>query len=450
VIIQQAIYGSARATNASGYHMLAKSSGLGEEVTRELIQWCPSHDSLAGGALRLSINYHPLANGLMCVSKTVLAGAEYSGRSGENVLSHCLVAEREAWVAVANNPFAMLRAVEASGRLAAACPGTNLLPIEVQATSPLLDETGIRRGRRSCGPPGIRVLLQAILAGKRIVLQGDHGEAACALAINLLPLFWRKNCSFSTGLKYSPRRPFQIVVIGSDQNEARRMTRGEEFVLVDLGLASSSRPLPMSRWAHFVCNCLAKDDFVTLKKALELSRPAELASDLDEVVEQLDGPSNSPPTASLSKPTAVQPGPAASPSAASRADGSHASFIASNPVVTPPNLSKKQPSKIINPLDPQVMELLEHLDDAVFGAMSGDKDALSRVEVIWPVVMSELGGQLVEESREHYLRFALEAWSLASQMHKRRPEQAVAALDVLRLLFVEHDSGGRRTAGRTS
>ena len=79
--------------------------------------------------------------------------------------------------------------------------------------------------------------------------------------------------------------------------------------------------------------------------------------------------------------------------------------------------------------------MLEHLDDMVYAAMAGDSDALAQVEVLWPLVLDELGPQLVDESREQYLRFALSIWTDFLAQPDGATTRAAAALDVLLVLF---------------
>ena len=60
---------------------------------------------------------------------------------------------------------------------------------------------------------------------------------------------------------------------------------------------------------------------------------------------------------------------------------------------------------------PEVLELLERIDDLVFAAIAGDGGALAELEVLWPVAAEELDDELVEQSREQYLRCALSIWT---------------------------------------
>jgi hypothetical protein len=96
------------------------------------------------------------------------------------------------------------------------------------------------------------------------------------------------------------------------------------------------------------------------------------------------------------------------------------------------------PSAELDPESPRVLETLEALDDAVFEAMGGSAEAIGRLGALWPAVRTELGDQLVSESREQYLRYALSIWQecLGGGV-VRDPARAIHALDVLCVLFDE-------------
>ena len=80
-LIEQAIFTSAETDCSAGYRLVAQSPGLSGDDARELTTWCPSHDSLLdSGPDAVSFNFHPLPSGAYCASRTVPAGAEYSGR----------------------------------------------------------------------------------------------------------------------------------------------------------------------------------------------------------------------------------------------------------------------------------------------------------------------------------------------------------------------------------
>jgi hypothetical protein len=84
------------------------------------------------------------------------------------------------------------------------------------------------------------------------------------------------------------------------------------------------------------------------------------------------------------------------------------------------------------------MEHLERLDDTVFEAIAGKPGALDELRKLWPDVLARLGPELIEESREQYLRHALRVWRDCLEGDQiRNPSLAVAAMDVVCLLFDE-------------
>jgi hypothetical protein len=86
---------------------------------------------------------------------------------------------------------------------------------------------------------------------------------------------------------------------------------------------------------------------------------------------------------------------------------------------------------------PEVLELLERIDDLVFTAISGDDRALAELQVLWPRVVGQLDADLVDQSREQYLRCALSICGESTDDQVQRPERAVSAIDVLCVLFDE-------------
>ena len=79
---------------------------------------------------------------------------------------------------------------------------------------------------------------------------------------------------------------------------------------------------------------------------------------------------------------------------------------------------------------------MEHLDDVVFDAISGKEASLAELKTLWSQVCDSLGDELLADSREQYIRYALTIWEESSQKGAvRRPAQAVQALEVLGILF---------------
>jgi len=97
-------------------------------------------------------------------------------------------------------------------------------------------------------------------------------------------------------------------------------------------------------------------------------------------------------------------------------------------------LPSELPSQLLHPKSEHVRAILEELDDVIFHAISGDSQALTQARVLWPQVIAEIGWELVEESREQYLRYAIEVTQRFGNEDVRTPERAISALDVISLL----------------
>lgn len=99
-----------------------------------------------------------------------------------------------------------------------------------------------------------------------------------------------------------------------------------------------------------------------------------------------------------------------------------------------------RPSRLLDaPVDP-VLDLLEQLDDVIFEAIRGCTESLAKAESMWPKTISRLGWEVVEESREQYLRHALDVvrYNQNSNLVNRdyqSPEQSRIALEVIGLLM---------------
>jgi hypothetical protein len=96
------------------------------------------------------------------------------------------------------------------------------------------------------------------------------------------------------------------------------------------------------------------------------------------------------------------------------------------------------PSVLLDPNDPEVLAKLEHLDDLVYEAIGGKAAAMRELQQYWPLVRQQLGNELLVESQEQYLRYALSTWTESIESDAlREPAQAVHSLEVLCVLFNE-------------
>ncbi len=100
----------------------------------------------------------------------------------------------------------------------------------------------------------------------------------------------------------------------------------------------------------------------------------------------------------------------------------------------PDNPAIERPAKLLDVETDSVRALLERLDDVIYSAIRGDAKALEQVRELWPRVVVEIGWEKVEESREQYLRYAIDITLCEGKRETRSPENSVAALEVISLL----------------
>ncbi len=446
MLIEQAIFTSTQTERADGYQLVSQSPGLSAEDARELTVWGPSHDSLVERqGDRSSTNFFELASGAFCVSRTLLAGAEYSGR-GEVVYTQFLIVPPEVLARFANNPFAILRAATASGdlRVHERIPKA-LVGLRLGGRAAAVDLALLAQLARDPGPRAMATLVQTALASARLAIAADIScDRLVAGLFSLLPVECRREFSFSTGLKFSPSRPLRLATLPDDRSSWSGIDR-QGFTLLNLADAKLSGPLSWDGWAGCVAGVLASGKLSVLAGELEPSRPWLSCANLHLLSEQVQARWSFPTQEKLATGadlTGVAAGEAplaAVPQGriAQRADGAH---IRRKRVLAAAqnHVAKSTVAELVEALaaqPPEVLEMLERIDDLVFTAIDGDDRSLGELQVLWPMVAAELNEDLVEQSREQYLRCALSIWTECVEGEVRRPERAVAAIDVLCVLF---------------
>jgi hypothetical protein len=115
-----------------------------------------------------------------------------------------------------------------------------------------------------------------------------------------------------------------------------------------------------------------------------------------------------------------------------RPHASHAG--AANDPVRADTLPADSPSHLLHADSDEVKALLEELDDVVFQAVRGDKESLQLAHQLWPEVVKQIGWELVEESREQYLRYATDLARRFEQDAIRDPQKALAVIEIIELL----------------
>ena len=239
--LEQAIFTSIQGSRLDGYQLAVASSGISADLERELTVWGPAHDSLWDTRRDArSVNFHPLSGNNYCLSSTTLAGAEYSGRGGGRIYSQMFVLPQEALAHFANDPFLVLRALSAAGRLVVLdrIPRT-LSSVPLLGRSETADAVVAQDVVEEVGEKIFHDLVEAVSGTARVAaLSSGHVERLFQAILHALPIEQRLNVSFTTGLKDSPRRPFKLFVLPSDPSIVRQSQRLNGARVVDLAGAS--------------------------------------------------------------------------------------------------------------------------------------------------------------------------------------------------------------------
>ena len=293
MLLEQAIFTSLKTRHQEGYQLAACSQGVTSEQAKELEHWGPAHDSLVINDFgSTSINFHPLESGEYCISKTTAAGDEYSARGGPRIFTQMLIVPSEVLARFANQPLAIIEALTASGKLDVPPQIPPQLP-----TLPLIGKASLLQPLRIAellGDLGIEKVLQLVqlaLDSPRLAVRSHVSlERVYGVLLMLLPLRFRPQFSFSTGLRSSPRRPFRLLALSPDTAEQRNLERSSGARLLDL-TRRELPPLEKSRrgWAY-----LLRDVFESRQLAVlpELLRRANLYDEvemtLDEVAQRVE------------------------------------------------------------------------------------------------------------------------------------------------------------------
>ena len=471
--VEQAIYTSATTARSAGYQLVAHSPGLAAADARELAVWCPSHDSLLNwDADSYSYNFHPLPSGAFGVSRSISAGWEYSGRGGVRVYTHCLIVSPETLLRFSNNPFAVLRAAEALGALEPmqSIPA-KLAPLSLSGGAPPVDQNAVSALCSAVGPQAAALFVQAAADSVCLAAACTSPVELIAGLFNCLPTSCRTEFPFSTGLKFSPRRPFRIVVVTDDPGERNWISHQNNVAFLDLTGQTPPPALPLDGWAQFIERVLTTGRISFLASQLAKRRFDLSLDDLHalglQLLEELEAThfTDSGPAATKERTiyeddsTPDLPVPNENPldeldqvppnetlrtinegdaEIVQHAHAAHRRFARFIAAVDSAERDEETTAGGLDLASHETLERLEVLDDLVYEAIGGDPTAMRKLAEAWPKLKTELSAPLLAESREQYLRYALSIWEGCVDVDGlRHANRAVQALDVLCLLFEE-------------
>jgi hypothetical protein len=427
--VEQAIFTSVETDRQSGYQVVARSDGICNADLCELAVWEPSRDSMHDtGPDAESFNFHPLPSGAYCLSRTTPASGEYG--DGPSLYTHCLIVPLEVLDRFDNHPFALIRVMSDHGlwrRPGAPCP--LLAPFSPPDGLTLADPTWLHQLAVDLGPEKVAALIQKARDAVCLAVADARRPAVLIAGLfSCLPPQCRLEFSFSTGLKFSPRRPFRVVAISDDPAERLWVASYPNVAVLDLSEDATPRSTAGDGWSQFIQRTLAGNHIPFLAAEIAKRRSDLSLEDLPALGLQLLESLDSSQCRGVNETGETrEEGRTMVGGAAHAAHRQFAKSVAA---------ARARPSSNLGLDAPEVVEKLEHLDDLVYEAISGQARAMEQLHTLWPRLVKELGDQALAESREQYLRHALSVWGECAEVNGiRNPARANQALDVLCLLF---------------
>ena len=433
-LVEQAIFASLDGSRAS-YRIVARSPGVCDADAGELAVWGPAHDSMIEWESSAeSLNFHPLPSGAHCISRTTPIGWDCSG-GRQRVCTQCLIVPPETLARFGNNPFALARAASAEGAWHVGDLRSETLPtIALNGGAAPVDQQLLSQLAVDPGPKNVAALVQTARDAACLAVGGTPTAVRwMAVLFSCLPPECRLEFSFSTGLKFSPRRPFRLLALPQDPAEQQWIEHYANVAVLKLQRGELPRSVSLDGWSQFVLRALSTGQVPFFAAQASKRRFHLTPSDLPalglQLLEEMDG-------SELDEMDAIEDMP--DDGRATHARQSHAAHhqFAKSQTATVATPSVARPSTILDSDSPEVLEKLEELDDLVYEALGGNVEAVPLLQAAWPKVLAELGDPLLAESREQYLRYAVSVWEeLATAGGVRDPARAIQALDVLSVLF---------------
>lgn len=221
--LEQAIFTSTAAGAVQGYHLTARSAGVNEQLAAVLTQWGPSEGALPeGSSAAESLQAFPALDQFVVISRTMYGGPEYSGRSGLQVVTMMLVVRQEEFQHFGGNAIELAELARARGMLRLRGSVSESLPTLRFPDRPASRFANTRRVLPPSDEQRMRAALERLRAGERVLVIGcQQPVVAIRSLIEAIPEGHRRRFSFSTGLRPSLQRPYQISMLPTQESAIR-------------------------------------------------------------------------------------------------------------------------------------------------------------------------------------------------------------------------------------
>ena len=288
MFVEQAIFTSVRSGRNEGYQIASASPGITMADKRELSQWGPGHDALYDTRPTAeSVNCHRMANGLFCLSRTMYAGREYSGRGGYRVYTHFFLVPENLLQRFHYHPFRVMEALVVAGRAGVLAPiPDQLAPAIVVGRACAVKTAEVERLCQTLGPEKLASLLYAALKTEVLGVSAPVPlRRVFGVLLDLLPPSHRKPFSFTTGLRVSPRRPYCLAALPDVVEEQRQAVRLVHLTVLDLSENPPAKFAARSGWPLLIYELLRSRQFTTLAEVIQ-NTATTTETDTDLLAEQ--------------------------------------------------------------------------------------------------------------------------------------------------------------------
>lgn len=232
--IRQAIFTSSDRGPIKGYQLAAISDDMDRTILRELQRWSPSHMD-EGAPTKWTINYFPVSDDYVAVTRTILGGPEYSSRGGFQVVTMIAVLENQQFAGYDNNAMLVARTALALGwlRLPSEIP-SRLEAFELPDYPLVTSGTSINATAAAELDVGLLVRLTELLDNdQRFAIVGARNPVEIIESLlEILPVERRRTFSFTTGLLPTLSRPFQAHFLASTTPAMNQSLKSEGITLI--------------------------------------------------------------------------------------------------------------------------------------------------------------------------------------------------------------------------
>ena len=227
--IEQAIFASSERGSVKGYQLVARSPGIDRAISQCLCRWAPTKFP-SDDPEDWIINYFPIDDQLVAVTRTIIGGPEYSRRGGFQVVTLILVLTNEQFQAYRCNPILVIKTALALGLLRLPlnldCDQLPTAKLPVQPLVLPVESKPSRVADRNDDPERemLDSVAELVTNAQRIALIGaDNPIPLVEDLLGKLSFDARRGFSFTTGLAPTVRRPFQAHFL-ADADLARQRT----------------------------------------------------------------------------------------------------------------------------------------------------------------------------------------------------------------------------------